>query len=97
MKKLTETLDKSVKAIDDRKGKYLTFTLADDEYGIEITKIREIIGTLPITSVPRTPDFVRCNYSMPLSGNRLIWITTGSTSTGILPGSIITIHKIFFG
>ncbi len=59
MKKLTETLDKSVKAIADRKGKYLTFTLADDEYGIEITKIREIIGMLPITSVPQTPDFIK--------------------------------------
>jgi hypothetical protein len=28
---------------------------------------------------------------------KLIWVTTGSTSTGILPGCIITIGKIFFG
>jgi purine-binding chemotaxis protein CheW len=40
-------------------GKYLTFRLADEEYGLEILKVREIIGLLPITSLPRTPIFVR--------------------------------------
>jgi purine-binding chemotaxis protein CheW len=43
----------------DLAGKYLTFKLADEEYGLEILKVREIIGLLPITSLPRTPDFVR--------------------------------------
>jgi len=40
-------------------GKYLTFKLEDEEYGLEILKVREIIGVLPITSLPRTPVFVR--------------------------------------
>ena len=40
-------------------GKYLTFFLAGEEYGIGILKIREIIGMMPITPVPKTPDFVR--------------------------------------
>jgi len=40
-------------------GKYLTFKLADEEYGLEILKVREIIGLLPITGLPRTPPFVR--------------------------------------
>jgi purine-binding chemotaxis protein CheW len=40
-------------------GKYLTFTLAEEEYGIGILKVKEIIGMMPITSVPRTPDFVK--------------------------------------
>ena len=39
-------------------GKYLTFNLADEEYGLEILRIREIIGMMAITPVPRTPDFV---------------------------------------
>ena len=39
----------------DREGKYLTFSLAGEEYGIGILKIREIIGMMPITSVPETP------------------------------------------
>ncbi|MBF0406366.1 MAG: purine-binding chemotaxis protein CheW [Candidatus Riflebacteria bacterium] len=40
-------------------GKYLTFKLADEEYGIGILKVREIIGLLEITMVPRMPAFVR--------------------------------------
>lgn len=41
-----------------RAGKYLTFFLANEEYGVEILKVQEIIGMLPITRVPRTPSFV---------------------------------------
>ncbi|MCX8065350.1 MAG: chemotaxis protein CheW [Candidatus Hydrogenedentes bacterium] len=40
-------------------GKYLTFKLAKETYGIQILKVQEIIGLMSITSVPRTPDFVR--------------------------------------
>jgi purine-binding chemotaxis protein CheW len=43
----------------DREGKYLTFSLAGEEYGIGILKIREIIGMLPITSVPETPRYAK--------------------------------------
>jgi purine-binding chemotaxis protein CheW len=40
-------------------GKYLTFRLASEEYGIEILKVVEIIKIMEITAVPRTPEFVR--------------------------------------
>ena len=43
----------------ERDGKYLTFTLAGEAYGIGILKIKEIIGMMPITSVPRTPEYVK--------------------------------------
>ncbi len=59
MAESTETMDQAVKAMADKEGKYLTFSLADEEYGIGILKIREIIGMLPITSVPQTPPFVK--------------------------------------
>ena len=59
MEKLTETVNQAVKAMADREGKYLTFSMANEEYGIGILKIREIIGMMPITSVPQTPDFVK--------------------------------------
>jgi purine-binding chemotaxis protein CheW len=59
MSKLTETMDQAVKAMAEKEGKYLTFTLADEEYGISILKIKEIIGMMPITSVPQTPDYVK--------------------------------------
>ncbi len=45
--------------IYDREGKYLTFTLDEEEYGIGIIKIKEIIGMMAITSVPQTPEFVK--------------------------------------
>ena len=44
---------------NDRAGKYLTFGLAEEEYGLEILKVREIIVMMDITAVPRTPEFVR--------------------------------------
>ena len=40
-------------------GKYLTFKLAEEEYGLEIVKVQEIIGLMPITKVPRVPDYMR--------------------------------------
>ena len=46
-------------AFADREGKYLTFTLDEEAYGIGILKIKEIIGMMPITPVPQTPDFVK--------------------------------------
>ena len=42
-----------------RAGKYLTFRLGDEEYGVEIMRVKEIIGLMPITHVPRTPAFIR--------------------------------------
>lgn len=59
MTEITEKIDQAVKLMADREGKYLTFTLAEEEYGIGILKIREIIGMMPITSVPQTPKFVK--------------------------------------
>ena len=59
MSEVDEKIDQAVKAMADKEGKYLTFTLAEEEYGIGILKIKEIIGMLPITSVPQTPDFVK--------------------------------------
>lgn len=40
-------------------GKFLTFFLAGKEYGIEILKVQEIIGVMPITPIPRTPAFTK--------------------------------------
>ncbi len=39
-------------------GKFLTFFLGAEEYGIEILSVNEIIGMLPITRVPGTPDHI---------------------------------------
>jgi purine-binding chemotaxis protein CheW len=46
-------------AVRDLGGKYLTFLVDEEEYGVEILKVREIIGIMDITKVPQTPDFVQ--------------------------------------
>ena len=59
MAKIAEIINQENSAISNKDGKYLTFTLADEEYGIVIQKIKEIIGMMPITQVPQTPAFVK--------------------------------------
>jgi purine-binding chemotaxis protein CheW len=39
--------------------KYLTFTIEDEVYGIEILKVKEIIAMIKITQVPLVPPFVK--------------------------------------
>jgi purine-binding chemotaxis protein CheW len=50
--------DPSAKA-DTRAGKYLTFLLDREEFGIQVLKVREIMGIQEITAVPQTPDCVK--------------------------------------
>jgi len=59
MAELAETINQAVQDAEDREGKYLTFSLDDEEYGIGILKIKEIIGMMPITPVPQTPAHVK--------------------------------------
>jgi purine-binding chemotaxis protein CheW len=58
----TETIDNDLYAEDDedtQKDKYLTFHLGDEDYGIEIRHVLEIVGIQRITEVPDMPGFVR--------------------------------------
>ena len=45
--------------VDFEGGKFLTFLLKDEEYGLEILKVREIMGVIEITPVPQTPVYVK--------------------------------------
>ncbi len=40
-------------------GKFLTFALNEEEYGVEILKVKEIIGIMGITTVPQTPEYMK--------------------------------------
>lgn len=42
-----------------RAGKYLTFKLGPGHYGLEILKVREIIGLIGVTAIPLAPDHVK--------------------------------------
>lgn len=59
MENSVDVINKALSHVADREGKYLTFSLAGEEYGIGILKIREIIGMMPITAVPETPRYVK--------------------------------------
>ncbi|MHC4662720.1 MAG: chemotaxis protein CheW [Planctomycetota bacterium] len=49
----------AIEQASERAGKYLTFRLGPEEYGLEILKVKEIIGVMDITAVPRTPHFIK--------------------------------------
>lgn len=55
----TAQIKQANKALTEKEGKYLTFALGPEEYGLEILKVREIIGYMDITAVPQTPDYVK--------------------------------------
>ena len=59
MSKTVTQTERLNKAVLDKEGKYLTFALAHEEYGLEILKVREIIGYMDITAVPQTPHHVQ--------------------------------------
>ena len=44
---------------DTQKGKFLTFILGSESYGIEIRYVTEIIGIQPVTEVPELPEHIR--------------------------------------
>lgn len=50
---------KAGKVMLNQEGKYLTFSVADQEYGIEILKVREIIAMMDIRSIPQMPSYMR--------------------------------------
>ncbi|MCU0531928.1 MAG: chemotaxis protein CheW [Syntrophales bacterium] len=56
---MIERQESPLAGVPAREGKYLTFSLAGEEYGIGILKVKEIIGMMPVTHVPRTPEFVK--------------------------------------
>ncbi len=59
MTKTTVGSEPTATSITNREGKYLTFALAHEEYGLEILKVREIIGYIDVTAVPQTPHYVK--------------------------------------
>lgn len=59
MPQSVERVNEIVQKSGEKEDKYLTFALAGEGYGIGILKVREIIGMLPVTSIPQTPDYLK--------------------------------------
>ena len=55
----TRNTDTTAAPADGRAGKYLTFDLAGEEFGVRVLKVREIMGLQEITPVPQTAPHVR--------------------------------------
>ena len=51
--------DRATGTISHEESKHLTFKLANEEYGVEILRVREIIGVMNITAVPRMPVYMK--------------------------------------
>ncbi len=59
---MTDTKTQNVRGNNillDKEGKYPGFALANEEYGLEILKVCEIIGYMDITAIPQIPDYVK--------------------------------------
>jgi purine-binding chemotaxis protein CheW len=52
-------LNETAVQADTRAGKYLTFHLGNEEFGVRVLKVREIMGLQEITAVPQTPVHVK--------------------------------------
>jgi chemotaxis signal transduction protein/ABC-type nitrate/sulfonate/bicarbonate transport system substrate-binding protein/CheY-like chemotaxis protein len=51
--------ESSQKAMLSKEGKYLSYVMGNQEFGIDILKIKEIIAMIPIRSLPQAPPFVK--------------------------------------
>jgi purine-binding chemotaxis protein CheW len=45
--------------VQSRRERYLTFFLGEEQYGIAIDRIKEIIAIMKVTNVPKTPEYMR--------------------------------------
>jgi purine-binding chemotaxis protein CheW len=59
MAQTSRQLDQEARTLYEKEGKYLTFTLAQEDHGLEILKVREIIGMMAITAIPQTPPYIK--------------------------------------
>jgi purine-binding chemotaxis protein CheW len=83
-------------------GKFLTFFLAGEEYGIAILKVHEIIGMMAITGIPRTPEYVRGVINLrgkviPIVDLRLKFRMASSDRTAETCIIVVTVRNVEIG
>ena len=54
-----DAMDATITMRDAKSNKFVTFQLAAEDYGIQVTNVKEIVGMLRITQIPGMPGFVR--------------------------------------
>ena len=53
-----------VSGSDTRAGKYLTFIIGKEEFGIAVLKVREIMGMQEVTALPLTPPYLKGVFNL---------------------------------
>ncbi len=56
---MAEAVTELIEQESEQKDKFLTFSIGNEFYGIEIKYVTEIIGIQPITEVPEMSDYMR--------------------------------------
>ncbi|HTA68613.1 MAG TPA: chemotaxis protein CheW [Bryobacteraceae bacterium] len=64
--------------VDYRAGKYLSFQLGNEEFAVQVLRVRGIMGIQEITAVPQTPDYVKGVIN--LRGKVIPVVVCGSSS-----------------
>ena len=59
---MPEDIKNIIELEDKQHGKFLTFQIGEETYGIEITCVIEIVNIQAITFVPNVPEFVKGYY-----------------------------------
>lgn len=59
MEQSFEKMNDAMQKAGDKEGKYLTFALGGEGYGIGILHVKEIIGMMPLTTIPQMPDYIK--------------------------------------
>ncbi len=59
LRRAVDAEEQKIKARVNLEGKYLTFSLDAQQFGIDILKIKEIIGMMPIRAIPGTPRYIK--------------------------------------
>jgi purine-binding chemotaxis protein CheW len=82
-----------------RMATYLTFTLGDEQYAVDVTKAREVLEITSITKVPRTPAFMRGVINLRGSVVPVCDMKTkfGMGETGRTVDSRVVVMEIVYG
>ncbi len=64
MTEQVKEVGEAVQRIADREGKYLTFSLDQEEYAIGILKVRQIIGMMRVPPIPLTPEHAKGVFNL---------------------------------
>lgn len=99
MPRKVATAEEAVQASSAQPGKYLTFRLGGEVYGLAILKVQEIIGMMPVTRVPQMPESIRGVVNLrgrviPVIDLRVRFGTPEAVDTDI---TCIVVAQVLFG